>query len=957
MQLLAKQKISQSCVFKIRTTRLKKAGFSLSLKVEQARKNKELVKLSSSQALRFINSIRDKEKEKELNDTYDREEEIRKIKEEINRLRKEKVCVENRKKITKQYDLLNSIQFVKDYIPIVMDNNKDFDRLNTKEGFDINGTKYKRLVATTGGGKNSTVIYTSAEMYDELDKRLNNGRNIKKKIIPAKLEAYKALAFSSSVPVSHPEGVLVVKDVFTTFKDNIILVDDTKSKDTNIEPDVDYIEDHEIKDMNASDGFGLMLPSRSKTWGEELEEKSEHPSFTIRNSFCKGVLHPFDFLDYADKFADGNYMVEDAWGDLVDIRKCDVILTTSMLKLWDSYDDIAHYLRCCEENGYTFSVTKSTPNKLDHQRHLNYQFIQSLQLTDSDIDELIKPTVDDVFDILGGDYKKSLLYLRGIDLKKINFKRENNDFAQALMIDKNMINDPFIKSHIHKMLKKQIDEAKMGVLKVGGNFSIVSGDPYTLIQSVFKKPLTGLLNAGEYYSQYWLDKNVTEVAAFRAPMTCMNNVRKLKFKDSEKTRYWYKYMNTVTIMNSWDTTTHAMNGEDFDGDTNFTTDSNILLSSIEYRDAILCVQKTVDKVIPTESLLIRANKDSFGDAIGTITNRITSMFDVLANFEEGSEEYKEVMYRIICGQNYQQNAIDKSKGVKSKSMPKKWYDRKANMPPILLDDKKKPIKDENGRFILLPETEEEKNKREFNLRIVADKKPYFFIWNDPSEFKKYRTYVKNAERNCSIRYGKTIDELMNKESKSSEEIEFLKWFHTTMPVSKSNSVMNRICNKVEYAFKDIPDKVKESEFDYSVLKTDKEYSKTRFKQIFELYKRHNKELRDYMTNLQTEYQNDEDREKAEEIRTVFFEGFKREADKICNNEEDLCNMVIDICYEKSDKSKQFAWDVAGQQIIRNLLAKNNYTYAFPKRDENGDIEYLGEKFIMETKTIKKDDCY
>ena len=65
----------------------------------------------------------------------------------------------------------------------------------------------------------------------------------------------------------------------------------------------------------------------------------------------------------------------------------------------------------------------------------------------------------------------------------------------------------------------------------------------------------------------------------------------------------------------------------------------------------------------------KSNKDGFGDKIGSITNRITSMFDVLAGQEVGSKEYNTLMYRIMCGQHYQQNAIDRIKGIKFVDMP------------------------------------------------------------------------------------------------------------------------------------------------------------------------------------------------------------------------------------------------------------------------------------------------
>lgn len=73
---------------------------------------------------------------------------------------------------------------------------------------------------------------------------------------------------------------------------------------------------------------------------------------------------------------------------------------------------------------------------------------------------------------------------------------------------------------------------------------------------------------------------------------------------------------------------------------------------------IVCVQGSSSKSIPTERDFIRANKASFGSAIGSITNKGTAMYDVLAKFEEGSKEHDEVLYRLICIQDYQQAEID-----------------------------------------------------------------------------------------------------------------------------------------------------------------------------------------------------------------------------------------------------------------------------------------------------------
>ena len=104
-------------------------------------------------------------------------------------------------------------------------------------------------------------------------------------------------------------------------------------------------------------------------------------------------------------------------------------------------------------------------------------------------------------------------------------------------------------------------------------------------------------------------------------------------------------------------------------------------------------------------MLKQSNKNGFGNAVGSITNRVTTMFDVLASLKKDSEEYNELMRRIICGQALQQEEIDKIKGIQAKPMPKEWYDYKVNK--ITEEDSLEEIK-----------------IKERNLKLMVNKKPY-----------------------------------------------------------------------------------------------------------------------------------------------------------------------------------------------------------------------------------------
>ena len=546
------QKSCLKFIYKIHSKQLKKANWNLSLPLEVAMTDypETIVSLNDSQLLRFID---------EINGITDINEKVKSIQKKIRYEKKKPKSRETKVVIKNLYEALYNLQFQKDYVCVIMDSNKDYDRANS--GFSINGIHYRRFLGTNGGIKKSTIVYVNIDLYDELKKRLDNGRNKHVPLVPAKLEAYQALVCSGSTPIPEPNGIIVVKDCITHFKEGVILI----NNDSDGEPIMTKIDDYEIE-HNDSDGYGLMLPSYSRRVNEYLNGDSEHTisGMNTRYAWTKGMVYTFDFIEFAEKVA-GNYEVTDVWGDKRDIRNAEVILTESMLKLWNCYDSWEDYYKNCKENHYQFSTPKITPDKLENVRNTNYQFLQSYKFTDEELQELCQPTIDEITGVLGMDYRKSLVFLAGFGLNEDNAFADNFDYCiRALMTDKRMINDPFIRRKIWNMISKRIEMAKRGAIKVNANYAMISGDPYALCQSIFEMEITGLLKAGEVYHKYWIDKGSDELACFRAPMTCHNNIRRLKLNKSEEAKHWYQYITSASILNCHDTTCEAMNGADKD---------------------------------------------------------------------------------------------------------------------------------------------------------------------------------------------------------------------------------------------------------------------------------------------------------------------------------------------------------------------------------------------------------
>ena len=190
------------------------------------------------------------------------------------------------------------------------------------------------------------------------------------------------------------------------------------------------------------------------------------------------------------------------------------------------------------------------------------------------------------------DPRKSIAYLcgKGLDDRNVTYA---DSCARALMVDKNAINDPYIRSKIKKMINRRIKDAKIGVLDVNGNFQILSGDLYALCESIFGLEPHGLLKSGEIYSKYWYDHNVNRVLCFRAPMSNAHSIVAQNICHREEVLEWFKYIDTCVVVNGWDTMPAALNGFDFDGDLLFTTNNAPLMRRQKNLPALMSMGRSL----------------------------------------------------------------------------------------------------------------------------------------------------------------------------------------------------------------------------------------------------------------------------------------------------------------------------------------------------------------------------
>ena len=210
------------------------------------------------------------------------------------------------------------------------------------------------------------------------------------------------------------------------------------------------------------------------------------------------------------------------------------------------------------------------------------------------------------------------------------------------------------------------------------------------------------------------------------------------------------------------------------------------------------------KIISTDADIIQSNLNGMGNKVGSITNKVTSMKEVQSRFEKDSEEWEILEYRMKCGQLYQQNELDKIKGILFNPMPSYWFSLREC-------------------------------KTELDKVLCANKKPYFFIYIYDYIKKEHSSYIKSVEKKCLKTFGITLESLLNKTNRDEEEDSFVQWYYFHFPVGMGPCSMNKVCWYIEQQFLDYKSQLKAEEpFDFYSLRYPKKCSEKNSQNIQQL---------------------------------------------------------------------------------------------------------------------------
>lgn len=645
----------QFYTIKVNSSDLKHKKYFISGTFDTFREWDQIAALADSQALRTIREITNKNVDLE---------EVENLYRMRDALKRRPSSSENSREIANIQHKINMTMFIPEYVTVTMSGNKQYEYL-FKHGFSlvVDGRRrhYKRFSCSAGQARVSTVVFCDSDIIDELELRLNNGRDMDYKIAPSKFNAYFGLYTSATRVVSEPK-FCVVPD----YENNL----DVK---VNYVTETDYDSDDLIDErtvnlgFNRTDGMGLVNYERASIWAKDLGLDYVPAQFCIRQSFIKGMLCTFPIQEFCELVNDGCYTTRDLYGNEIDLRDYDVILTESQFKLWGAYPNLDYYKECCHKNNLNWGVAICTPKQDKDIIKMNYQFLQTLDLSDEDIKNVCEMFVDWIQHVTCDNIGYTLLYLVGDakteDELRSYMRAPDNYWIKALIMEPELIKDRYIKHKIYNLIKKRIQGGCLGEIILRGNFQVLVSDPYGFMQHVCGIEPTGLLGEGEYYSNYWNEKDVKVVDGMRSPLTYRSEHVKMNLVTNSRIEYWYRYMYTGIVINYHGHETMNFGGSDYDYDILATTDCEEVINGIYENELPVYYDPPKPmKIVPTKSDLFKSDTFSFGSIIGSITNKGSSGYALLADIEsvygKNSIEYITTLNRLKMSCKLQSAQID-----------------------------------------------------------------------------------------------------------------------------------------------------------------------------------------------------------------------------------------------------------------------------------------------------------
>lgn len=700
-------------------------------------------------------------------------------------------------------------------------------------GFDLNGRHYVRLCAGSGQLRQNTITFVWNVMHQYITEALYCGispEELGDSFSVSKWNAYVGLSESGMHFLKSAPRVCVVSD-YEEIKPHLpidyITTECTSGRrNKRVEKTITqhYYDEPEMNfdPLNSFDGQGLADPEWMRQVAMELGYLRENDGYVpseyiLRAPWCKGLVVAFDFKAYCREH--GITTIKDVYGQSYAVEDIDVLLSTSQFKMWKVYAKHGGWLyhqKSMQKYGLRWGVVIANKEHDDDYRTLNYQYLQALDLDDSDIARLCSHTEDLLTKLCSGHietvYRTLVGFSGGVDGSIGDDCGEATEAAKpaasllqrAIAHNYDLLQDSYIQTLIHREVESKFNGAKIGKLLCRGGYSFIVSDPVAQIQHIIKShavdgdhdiAVSGLIPAHEIYSAYWnrVRPAPDKVVLMRSPLIDSSEVTVCGLARTSEMDKWYSHIKSGLILSIHDVNTLALQNCDFDGDRCFSSNDPVLIKGAQRNPVPILYPgagKQLKGAITFESM-IEADIRGLNSAVGSLSNQATCLYALRDKFLKDSPEYAELSRRIKIVSELVGVEIDKIKTGIPPQKPSAWNKEQMPYEQFIGAD---------GKMVKAPacSPDEQERIRKRNA-LIPDNKPLFMRHIYDAMNTDLARYDKSFDDVGKYNGGPRLVELLSTpyESLDDDAKYMLDKYHRYLPAIDSPCIMNKICKRFE----------------------------------------------------------------------------------------------------------------------------------------------------------------
>ncbi len=267
----------------------------------------------------------------------------------------------------------------------------------------------------------------------------------------------------------------------------------------------------EKKDIEISWADGAAMHSSTVTQKVKKALELQHNPYSIqfRLIMMKGLSHEIDFHAFAAEH--GITTIIDLWGTVHAIQDVQWIMTKSCYKAYPYFNETGTstdwdaYWKAHEKYNHKIGIAKwSEPPEMQKiYTRANYQILQTLALPPDEFISMADYTKDLYSKIATGDVPYTLMFagLKYIvdECGELLPPKTDDPYFNAVLKNPECLKDKAILRHVQGLLRKAIDEMKIGKLYMKGGFRYATPDLVAFCQWALGLPVNGCLKFGECY--------------------------------------------------------------------------------------------------------------------------------------------------------------------------------------------------------------------------------------------------------------------------------------------------------------------------------------------------------------------------------------------------------------------------------------------------------------------------